>query len=103
LIEAIMGHATYSGVPRVTAMAKTLFAVDELCGLITATALVMPSKRLADVTAESVLRKMKTKGFARSVNRDEIELGASELGVPLEEHVTFVLHAMQGASERLGL
>jgi putative nucleotidyltransferase with HDIG domain len=103
LIEAIMGHATYSGVPRVSAMAKTLFAVDELCGLITATALVMPSKRLADVTTESVLRKMKTKGFARSVNRDEIELGASELGVPLEEHVTFVLNAMQGASERLGL
>jgi len=103
LIKAIMGHATYSGVPRVSPMAKTLFAVDELCGLITATALVMPSKQLADVTTESVLRKMKTKGFARSVNRDEIELGASELGVPLEEHVTFVLQAMRGASERLGL
>jgi putative nucleotidyltransferase with HDIG domain len=103
MIEAIWGHASYSGVPRVTPMAKTLFAVDELCGLITATALVMPSKRLADVTAESVVRKMRTKGFARSVNRDEIEHGAAELGVPLEEHVTFVLTAMQGAAERLGL
>ena len=103
LIEAILGHAHYTGVPRVSPMAKTLFAVDELCGLVTATALVMPSKRLADVTTESVLRKMKTKGFARSVNRDEIEHGAIELGVPLEEHVTFVLTAMQGAAERLGL
>ena len=103
MIEAIWGHASYSGVPRVTPMAKTLFAVDELCGLITAVALVMPSKKLADVTTESVLRKMRTKGFARSVNRDEIEHGAAELGVPLEEHVTFVLTAMQGAAERLGL
>jgi putative nucleotidyltransferase with HDIG domain len=103
LIEAILGHASYSGVPRTTAMAKTLYAVDELCGLITATALVMPSKRLADVSTESVIKKMRTKGFARSVNRDEIEHGASELGVPLEEHVTFVLNAMQGAAERLGL
>lgn len=103
LIEAILGHASYTGVPRVSPMAKTLFAVDELCGLITATALVMPSKRLADVTAESVLRKMKTKGFARSVNRDDIEHGATELGVPLEEHVSVVLIALQGAAERLGL
>lgn len=103
LIEAILGHASYTGVPRVSPMAKTLFAVDELCGLITATALVMPSKRLADVTAESVLRKMKTKGFARSVNRDDIEHGATELGVPLEEHVSIVLTALQGAAERLGL
>jgi putative nucleotidyltransferase with HDIG domain len=103
LIDAILGHASYLGVPRTSAMAKTLFAVDELCGLITATALVMPSRRLADVTTESVLKKMRTKGFARSVNRDEIEQGAADLGVPLEEHVTFVLTAMQGAAERLGL
>jgi putative nucleotidyltransferase with HDIG domain len=102
LIEAILGHASYTGVPRVTPMAKTLFAVDELVGLITATALVMPSKRLADVTTESVIRKMRTKGFARSVNRDEIEEGAAEIGVPLEDHVTIVLTAMQGAAERLG-
>ena len=103
LIEAILGHASYSGVPRTSLLAKTLFAVDELSGLITATALVMPSKRLADVTTESVIKKMRTKGFARSVNRDEIEQGAADLGVPLEEHVTFVLTAMQGAADRLGL
>jgi putative nucleotidyltransferase with HDIG domain len=103
MIEAILGHASYSGVPRTTRMAKTLFAVDELSGLITAAALVQPSKRLADVTTESVIRKMRTKGFARSVNRDEIEQGAADLGVPLEEHVTFVLTAMQGAADRLGL
>lgn len=103
LIEAILGHASYVGVPRTSAMAKTLFAVDELCGLITAAALVMPNKRLAEVTTESVIKKMRTKGFARSVNRDEIEQGAAELGVPLEEHVTFVLNAMQGAADRLGL
>jgi putative nucleotidyltransferase with HDIG domain len=103
MIEAIMGHATYTGTPRVSPMAKALFAVDELVGLITATALVMPSRRLGDVTTESVIRKMRTKGFARSVNRDEIEQGAADLGVPLEEHVTFVLTAMQGAADRLGL
>jgi putative nucleotidyltransferase with HDIG domain len=103
MIEAILGHASYLGVPRTTAMAKTLFAVDELCGLITAAALVMPNRKLAEVTAESVIKKMRTKGFARSVNRDEIEHGAAELGVPLEEHVMFVLGAMQGAADRLGL
>ncbi len=103
LIDAILGHASYLGIPRTSAMAKTLFAVDELCGLITATALVMPSRKLADVTTESVLKKMRTKGFARSVNREEIEQGAAEIGAPLEEHVTFVLNALQGAAERLGL
>ncbi len=103
LIEAILGHASYTGVPRTTPMAKTLFAVDELCGLITATALVQPGRTLAEVTPESVLKKMRTKGFARSVNRDEIEHGAAELGVPMEEHVAFVLQALQGAAERLGL
>jgi putative nucleotidyltransferase with HDIG domain len=103
LIEAILGHASYTGVARTKPIAKTLFAVDELCGIITATALVMPNRRLAEVTPESVLKKMRTKGFARSVNRDEIEQGAAELGVPLEEHVNFVLTALQGASERLGL
>jgi putative nucleotidyltransferase with HDIG domain len=103
VIDAILGHASYLGVPRTSAMAKTLFAVDELCGLITAAALVMPSRKLADVTTESVLKKMRTKSFARSVNRDDIQHGAAELGTPLEEHVTFVLTAMQGAAERLGL
>jgi putative nucleotidyltransferase with HDIG domain len=103
MIEAILGHAAYSGTPRVTPMARALFASDELCGLITATALVQPNKTLAEVTADSVLRKMRTKGFARSVNRDEIEEGARELGVPLEEHVAFVLAALQGEAAGLGL
>jgi len=103
MIQAILGHATYSGTPRETPMARALFASDELCGLITATALVQPNKSLAEVTSDSVLRKMRTKGFARSVNRDEIEQGASELGIPLEEHVAFVLAALQGEAKALGL
>lgn len=103
MIEAILGHATYSGTPRATPMAKALFAVDELCGLITATALVQPNKTLAEVTVESVLKKMKSKGFARGVNREDIETGAAELGVPLAEHVGVVLTALQADSEALGL
>ena len=103
MIEAILGHASYSGTPRVSPMAKALFASDELCGLITAAALVQPGKTLAEVTPDSVLRKMKKKEFARSVNRDEIEEGARELGVPLEEHVAFVLAALQAEAPALGL
>jgi putative nucleotidyltransferase with HDIG domain len=103
MIEAIMGHAAYTGTPRVTPLAKALFASDELCGMITATALVQPGKTLAEVTPDSVLRKMKSKSFARSVNRDEIEQGARELGVPLEEHVAFVLSALQAEAGALGL
>ena len=103
MIEAVLGHATYSGTPRVTPMARALFAVDELCGLITATALVQPGKTLAEVTADSVLRKMKKKEFARSVNRDEIAQGADELGVPLEDHVAFTLQALQEQAGALGL
>ena len=103
MIQAILGHATYSGTPRTTPMAKALFAVDELCGLITATALVQPSKTLAEVTVESVLKKMKSKGFARGVNREDIEVGAGELGVPLAEHVGVVLAALQADAGALGL
>jgi len=103
VIDAIMGHAAYTGTPRVTPLAKTLFACDELCGMITATALVQPGKTLAEVTPDSVIRKMKSKSFARSVNRDEIELGARELGVPLEEHIAFVLAALQAEAGALGL
>jgi putative nucleotidyltransferase with HDIG domain len=103
MIEAILGHASYTGTARVSPMAKSLYAVDELCGLITATALVQPGRTLAEVTPDSVLRKMKSKGFARSVNRDEIEHGAQELGVPLPEHVAFVLAALQGEAGALGL
>ena len=103
MIEAIMGHAAYTGTPRVSPMARALFACDELCGMITATALVQPNKTLAEVTPDSVIRKMKSKGFARSVNREEIAEGARELGVPLEEHVAFVLTALQANAGALGL
>lgn len=103
MIDAILGHAAYTGTPRVTPMAQALFAVDELCGLVTATALVQPRKTLAEVTVESVLKKMKSKGFARGVNREDIARGAEALGVPLEEHVGVVLAALQGEAEALGL
>ena len=103
VLEAIMGHATYSGVPRVTMMAKTLFAVDELVGLVTATALVKPSRSVLDVTPESVRKKMKDKAFARGVDRADIVQGASELGVPLDEHIAFVVAAMQAAADSIGL
>lgn len=103
MLEAILGHATYTGVPRVSRLAKTLFAVDELTGLITATALVKPSRSVRDVDARSVRKKMKDKAFARGVNRDDIVNGAGELGVELDDHVSFVISAMQAEAEALGL
>jgi predicted hydrolase (HD superfamily) len=101
--RAIMSHAEYSGVPRVTPMEKTLFACDELAGFITACALVKPSKSLAEVEAKSVRKKMKDKAFARSVNRDDITNGAADLGVELEEHIAFCIEAMKGIAGELGL
>lgn len=103
ILEAILGHAGYSGVPRRTRMAKTLFAVDELTGLITATALVRPSKAIAEVDATAVRRKMKDKGFARGVNREDVIAGAEELGVDLDEHIQFVIEAMKERATELGL
>ena len=103
ILEAILGHATYSGVPRESKMAKTLFAVDELTGLITATALVRPSRSVMEVEARSVRKKMKDKAFARGVNRDDVINGAADLGVDLDEHIDFVIKAMQGSAEALGL
>jgi predicted hydrolase (HD superfamily) len=103
ILEAILGHAQYCNTPRVSRMAKTLFAVDELTGLITATALVRPSKSVHEVDAKSVRKKMKDKAFARGVNRDDVINGATELGVDLDEHITFVIAAMQARSADLGL
>lgn len=103
VLQAILGHAHYTGVARETRMAKTLFAVDELTGLITATALVKPSKSVHDVDARSVLKKMKDKGFARGVSRDDVINGAAELGVELEAHIQFVIGAMQARAADLGL
>jgi putative nucleotidyltransferase with HDIG domain len=103
IIRAIQSHAKYLHVPRESLMEKALFAVDELTGMITATALVQPSRRLEGLQAASVLRKMKSKGFARSVNREDIAEGAADLGVDLEAHVAFVIEAMQGVAPQLGL
>ena len=103
ILEAIMGHALYTNTPRVTPMAKTLFAVDELTGLITATALVRPSKSVHEVEAKSVRKKMKDKAFARGVSRDDVINGAAELGVDLDEHIAFVIAAMQRSADALGL
>lgn len=103
IVTAILGHADYTGVPRTTPMARALYACDELCGLVTAVALVRPSKKVADVEVKSVLKKMKEKGFARGVNRDDIQKGTEELGVPFEEHVANVIEAMRGAATALGL
>ena len=103
ILQAILGHATYCDVPRATTMAKALFAVDELTGLITATALVRPSKSVHEVDARSVRKKMKDKGFARGVNRDDVIVGAQELGVELDEHIQFVIEAMQRSAEAIGL
>ena len=103
VLQAILGHATYTGVPRATAMARALFAVDELTGLITATALVKPSRSVREVDARSVRKKMKDKAFARGVSREDVVRGAEELGVPLDEHIQLVIAAMQGQAEALGL
>ncbi|MEO6525824.1 MAG: HD domain-containing protein [Gemmatimonadaceae bacterium] len=103
MLEAIMGHGNYTGVPRVSRLAKTLFAVDELSGLITATALVRPSRSVHEVDARSVRKKMKDKAFARGVSRDDVVQGAADLGVDLDEHIDFVIAAMRGAADALGL
>ena len=100
---AVLGHATYSGVPRDTLMARALFACDELSGFLVACALVTPEKRLSLVAVDSVRKKMKNAGFARNVNRDDIVNGAAELGVDLDEHIAFVRGAMLGISGELGL
>jgi putative nucleotidyltransferase with HDIG domain len=103
ILEAILGHAQYSGVPRVTQMAKTLFAVDELTGLITATALVRPSRSVHEVEARSVRKKMKDKAFARGISREDVTQGAEALGVDLDAHIAFVVGAMQRSADALGL
>jgi putative nucleotidyltransferase with HDIG domain len=103
ILQAILGHAQYCDAPRESQMAKTLFAVDELTGLITATALVRPTKSVHEVDARSVRKKMKDKAFARGVSREDVINGAQELGVDLDEHINFVIAAMQARSADLGL
>ena len=101
--RAILSHADYSGVARVTPMEKTLYAVDELSGFVTAVAFVRPSKSVRDVDLKSVKKKMKDKAFARAVNRDDIVRGAAELEIPLDGVLTHVIAALQSDAERLGL
>src|SRR5438270_10816459 len=101
--RAVMSHAEYTGVPRDSQMEKALFACDELAGFITAATLVKPSKSLAELDAKSVRKRMKDKAFARSVNRADIVNGAADLGVDLEEHITFCIEAMKAVAGDLGL
>ena len=103
LRTAILGHAQYSGVPRVTHLAKSLFACDELAGFLTACALVKPSKAIADVEVAGVRKKMKDKAFARGVNREDVILGAAELAVDLDAHIAFCLEAMKRRATELGV
>ncbi len=103
MIRAIMGHATYTGVPRDTDLARALFATDELCGFLVACALVRPNKSLDNLEVSSVKKKLKDKAFARSVNRDDIRLGVGELGVPLEDHIRFVIDALRPVQKEIGL
>ncbi len=103
MLQAILGHAEYLNVPRESRMARTLFAVDELVGFITAVALVRPSKDVREVQPKSVKKKWKDKAFARGVNREDIEKGADELGVPLADHISFTLEAIQTVASDLGL
>lgn len=103
ILYAIRAHAEYLNAPRKSLMDKALFAVDELCGFIIAVALVRPSKSLSDVTPASVRKKMKDKAFARGVDREGIVRGAEELGIPLDEHIAFVIEALKPISVELGL
>lgn len=100
--RAILGHANYMNVPRDTPMAKALYACDELCGFITACAVIRPNK-IADLEVSSVKKKLKDKGFARNVNREDIWQGVEELGIPMDEHIKFVIEAMRNDAARLGL
>jgi putative nucleotidyltransferase with HDIG domain len=103
VLQAILGHAAYTNVARETRMARALFAVDELTGLITATALVKPTKSVHDVDARSVRKKMKDKAFAKGVSREDVLLGVQELGVDLDQHIQFVIDAMRREADAIGL
>jgi predicted hydrolase (HD superfamily) len=100
---AILGHAQYTGVPRTTPLARSLFAVDELCGFLVACALVRPTRSLKDLEVSSVKKKLKDKAFARGVSREDVHLGVEELGIPLDELVQFLLEALRPHEQVLGL
>ena len=100
--RTILSHADYMNVPRDTNMAKVLYASDELCGFVMACSVIRPNK-IADLEVSSVKKKLKDKGFARNVNREDIERGTQELGIPMDEHIQNVIAAMRSVSQRLGL
>ena len=101
--RAILSHASYSSVPRESALEKTLFACDEMAGFVTAAALVRPSKSVLDLEAPSVIKRMKDKAFARAVSRDDLREGAAVLGLPLEQHVANVIQFLREEADSLGL
>jgi predicted hydrolase (HD superfamily) len=103
MIQAILGHANYTNVPRTTLLAKALFACDELCGFLVACALVKPDKSIRTVEVGSVNKKLKDKGFARNVSREDIINGAKELDVDLHWHILFVINALRAHSQDIGL
>ena len=103
MTTAILGHATYSGVPRESQMAKCLFAVDELCGMVMAATLVRPDKSIAELSVKSVKKKLKDKRFAQGVNREDVMLGVKELEVELDQHIANVIAAMQTIAAELGV
>jgi putative nucleotidyltransferase with HDIG domain len=101
--RAILSHADYSGVTRESRLEKTLYACDEMSGIVTAASLVRPSKSIMDLEASSVIKRMKDKAFARAVNRDDLKRGAEELGIPLDQHITNVIAFMRVQADALGL
>jgi predicted hydrolase (HD superfamily) len=103
VMRAILSHANYSGVARESRLEKTLFACDEMAGMVTAAALVRPSKSILDLEASSVIKRMKDKAFARAVSRDDLSGGAEELGLPLADHVANVIRFMRLEADALGL
>jgi putative nucleotidyltransferase with HDIG domain len=103
MIHAIGGHAQYLNIPRDTPLSRTLFAVDELCGFVTAVAYTRPSRKVADVEVDSVKRKLKAKAFAKSVSREDIAQGTEELGLPMDEHIANCIAAMARVADTLGL
>ena len=103
VVEAVLAHGDHTGVPRTTALARTVYACDEMAGFVIAVALVRPNRSLDEVDARAVRKKMKDKGFARQVPRDQLEQGAAELEVPFDEHVTNVVEGLKMVREELGL
>lgn len=103
VMKAILSHANYSGVARETPLEHTLFACDEMAGFVTAAALVRPSKSVLDLEAASVMKRMKDKAFARAVSREDLRVGAEELGLPLEAHVANVINFLREEADALGL